>query len=615
MALEPGQVFAGFTIVRALGAGGMGVVYLARHPRLERLVALKVLHDGFAADPKARRAFNREATLISRLDHSNIVAVHDRNGPGDPTLWLSMRYVEGGDADRLLRAHPRGLDPARAVRLIADAAAALDHAHRHGVLHRDVKPGNLLVESDHRHGERALLTDFGIARALDDTRTLSGVIATFAYVAPERLSGSAADSRSDVYSLGATLYQLLTGETPYPYAEQAAVITAHLVQPPPAPSRTRPGLPAGLDAVIATALAKHPADRFQTCTDMVTAAADVLADNATGPTPLAQEGPARTQVVEPTWRARRRTGSRPPARTESRRGGTVVAAVLETLVRTVSRNGAAAPRTGRPAGSPAASEVREAASTEAPPDDPARERRRAVRQRAGSILQRSMSGSASAISHRVRVISVAIRATVAQRWRSTASATAVLLTTALIVVATQTSHSPGTSAARTSLAPTTTTPTQAGTTASTAAVTTTTSRWNPRTQTIVDEFPALLPPTPNSTGFDAITCKANAYITDATSTEIICGAYEIDPNKTAFRIRCNQPPVPVTSDPYSEVSAYTLTGSGSWTKPTGSGHLYQYDAFGWRHLHLLFDGAQANCTMTVAAGVAVVEDWWPTAPA
>ncbi|MEV0712855.1 serine/threonine-protein kinase [Nocardia aurea] len=235
MVLAVGDVFAGFTIEGILGAGGMGVVYAARHPRMNRVVALKVLNDAFATDPRARAGFDREAALAARLDHPNIVAVYDRSGPDDPAVWLAMRRVPGGDANALLTREPRGLAPSLAVELIADAASALDHAHAEGVLHRDVKPANLLIESDSRIGHRALLTDFGIARTLDDTVTLSAISVSFAYAAPERFTRQPADHRCDIYSLGSTLHHLLTGQPPFPRDDQAAVIGAHLSEVPPAP--------------------------------------------------------------------------------------------------------------------------------------------------------------------------------------------------------------------------------------------------------------------------------------------------------------------------------------------------------------------------------------------
>lgn len=280
MSLQPGAVFAGFTVERLLGAGGMGAVYLVGHPRLRKQVALKVLAGTFGSDAKARAAFEREATLAAGLDHPNIVSVYDRSAPDDPALWLAMRYVGGGDAAGLLGAHPGGLEPERAVRLLEDAAHALDYAHARGVLHRDVKPANLLIENDQRRGESAVLTDFGIARTLDDTVTLSGIAATFAYAAPERFSDEPADHRADIYSLGCTLFQLLTGQPPFPRKDQAAVIGAHLTARPPSPRELRAELPAELDAVIATALAKSPNDRYPSCTALVEAATRALASAA-----------------------------------------------------------------------------------------------------------------------------------------------------------------------------------------------------------------------------------------------------------------------------------------------------------------------------------------------
>lgn len=172
MALRPGSVVGDYVIERRIGAGGMGAVYLARHPRLKRVVALKVLYDGLGADRKVRRAFEREVELAARLDHPNIAAVYDRSGTDDEYLWLSMRHIVGGDLTGLLAREPAGLAPERVVRLIGDTARALDYAHGQGVLHRDVKPDNILVEEFHGI-ERAVLTDFGIAHSpLPSTRNL-----------------------------------------------------------------------------------------------------------------------------------------------------------------------------------------------------------------------------------------------------------------------------------------------------------------------------------------------------------------------------------------------------------------------------------------------------------
>ncbi|MGW4249365.1 serine/threonine-protein kinase, partial [Nocardia sp. NPDC004722] len=250
MVLQVGAEFAGYVIEGVVGAGGMGVVYRARHPRLNRMVALKALNDAFALTPRSRTAFAREAALSAELEHPNIVSVLDWSGDADDVLWLAMRLIEGGDVAALLTSTPRGLPVDQAVRLITDAAHALDFAHERGVLHRDVKPANLLIEHDPRHGERALLTDFGIARTLDDTATFS-VTATFAYTAPERFGNQIpTDHRADVYSLGCTFYEMLTGKLPFVRSDQAALIGAHLADQPPRPLDLRPDLPAGLDAVI-----------------------------------------------------------------------------------------------------------------------------------------------------------------------------------------------------------------------------------------------------------------------------------------------------------------------------------------------------------------------------
>lgn len=278
MRLDPGTMFAGYAIERILGVGGMGAVYLARHPRLERLVALKVLDGVPGDDALARTRFEREAALVARLDQPNIVPVYDCGIADSGAMWISMKYIDGGDTAHLIAGAGGRVPAARAVQLIADAAHGLDYAHRHGILHRDVKPANILIERGDHGAERAVLTDFGIARAFDDAQTMTGTTATFAYVAPERFTGESVDNRADVYSLGCTLYELLTGRTPFPRPNQAAVITAHLNDIPPRPTAIQPGLPAGLDAVIAIAMAKRPADRYPTCTALAEAGQRVISD-------------------------------------------------------------------------------------------------------------------------------------------------------------------------------------------------------------------------------------------------------------------------------------------------------------------------------------------------
>ncbi|MEV6772375.1 serine/threonine-protein kinase [Nocardia sp. NPDC051030] len=264
--------YGGYRIERKLGSGGMGAVYLAQHPRLPRKDALKVLSDSHQDDPGFRARFLREAEIAAQLQHPNLVAVRDR-GEQDGRLWIAMQYVEGIDGAELLRHGP--LDPARAVRIISEAAHGLDEVHRAGLLHRDVKPANILIATPTDGLERVLVTDFGIARPADDSATLDGaggLTATLAYAAPEQLNGEPVDHRTDVYALGCTLYQMLTGSVPFPLDSPAAIMFAHLNSPPPRPSALNPALPIEFDAVIATALAKNPADRFQSCGVLAAAA-------------------------------------------------------------------------------------------------------------------------------------------------------------------------------------------------------------------------------------------------------------------------------------------------------------------------------------------------------
>ncbi|KAF0845789.1 serine/threonine-protein kinase [Nocardia caishijiensis] len=282
MSIAEGAEFAGYLIERRLGSGGMGTVYLAKHPRLPRHDAIKILADDHAGDTEFRARFLREAELAAGLTHPNLVAVRDR-GEVDGKLWIATQYVAGADAAELVRRTPTGLDPARAVHIIGEAARGLDAVHRAGLLHRDVKPANILVAEDPGKPDRVLVTDFGIARRAEDTATLSaggGFTATLSYVSPEQLGGERVDLRADVYALGCSLFQLLTGSVPFPRQTPAAVMYAHLHEPPPRPSALRPGLPAGFDAVIARALAKDPAQRFDSCGALAAAAREAMHGSA-----------------------------------------------------------------------------------------------------------------------------------------------------------------------------------------------------------------------------------------------------------------------------------------------------------------------------------------------
>ncbi|WP_306357934.1 MULTISPECIES: serine/threonine-protein kinase [unclassified Nocardia] len=277
--LTPGTLFAGYRIERQLGAGGMGTVYLARHPRLPRMDALKVLPPALGADPEFRARFLREADVAARLDHANIVAVHDR-GVERGSLWISMQFVAGLDGAELIRRHPTGVPPQSALTVLGEVAKGLDEAHRIGMLHRDVKPANILLQPVPDGPDRVLVADFGIAKAAGESTALTqtgAVLATLAYAAPEQITAGLVDHRADVYALGCTFFELLTGRKPFPRANTAAVMRAHIQDPPPRPSEVNPELPQAIDTVIAHAMAKHPGDRYDSCSAFAAAAAAGLA--------------------------------------------------------------------------------------------------------------------------------------------------------------------------------------------------------------------------------------------------------------------------------------------------------------------------------------------------
>ncbi|MEV6069480.1 protein kinase [Nocardia sp. NPDC052001] len=293
--MRSGDVFAGFVIERELGRGGMGSVYLARHPRLPRKTALKLLNQEMFTDDEIRARFIREADLVAQLDHPNIVTVYDRGTEGEQ-LWISMQYIDGVNASAVKAA---SLPPLRAAQIVSETAKALDYAHGRGVLHRDVKPANILLarSSGGAGGERVYLTDFGIARLRDDTGHLTQtgtVTATLAYASPEQLTGATIDGRSDQYALGCTLFQLLTGVVPFEGTSPAAVIRGHLQQTPPPASPLRPELPRAIDGVLSRALSKRPQDRFRSCAEFAAAVDHALTAR---PVPPRQPTPARPQPI------------------------------------------------------------------------------------------------------------------------------------------------------------------------------------------------------------------------------------------------------------------------------------------------------------------------------
>ena len=273
MPFNNGEVFAGYVIEHLLGTGGMGEVYLAQHPRLPRQDALKILSLAATTDEEFRARFNREAELAATLWHPHIVGVLDR-GEFNGRLWISMDYVDGTDAGRLVRErHKRGMPEEDVCEIVTAVADALDFGHDRRLLHRDVKPENILVTAAAGHRRRVLLTDFGIARRTDDVSNLTEAnvaIGTISYVAPEQLLGKPLDGRADQYGLAATTFHLLTGAPPFQDSNRAVVLSHHLNTPPPRISERRPDL-AHLDAVLARALAKNPSERYPNCADFARA--------------------------------------------------------------------------------------------------------------------------------------------------------------------------------------------------------------------------------------------------------------------------------------------------------------------------------------------------------
>ena len=285
-----GREIAGYRIAGVIGQGGMGAVYLADDLRLERKIALKLLPQELSRDPGYRERFLRESRLAAALDHPNVVPVHDA-GEADGLLYIAMRFVAGERS--ALAARARGpLEPQRALALAAQVAGALDAAHARGLVHRDVKPGNVLVD-DAGH---AYLTDFGIAVELDGSAAGAGpgtTAGTLAYIAPEQIDGGPVDGRADQYALACVVYECLCGEPPFAdRGSGLSLLWAHMEEPPPALTDAAPGLPAGLDAVLARGLAKRPEARFPSCEALVAAARDALASGAAHVLPAALAGPA-----------------------------------------------------------------------------------------------------------------------------------------------------------------------------------------------------------------------------------------------------------------------------------------------------------------------------------
>jgi serine/threonine protein kinase len=270
---QPGNEIAGYRIESLIGRGGMAVVYRAEDPRLGRKVALKLLSPQLADNEQFRQRFIRESRLAASLDHPNIVPIYEA-GEADGQLFIAMRYVRGSDLKGVLADEGGRLPVERTLGLFAQIADALDTAHRAGLVHRDVKPGNILVAAGREHtrtghGDHVYLTDFGLTkRTAELSSGLTGTghfLGTVDYVSPEQIQGKPVGPGTDIYALGGVLYECLTGQLPFRRDDDAALLWAHLVEAPPPVTGIRPELPEAVDAVVAHAMAKDPADRYQSC--------------------------------------------------------------------------------------------------------------------------------------------------------------------------------------------------------------------------------------------------------------------------------------------------------------------------------------------------------------
>jgi serine/threonine protein kinase len=271
--LVPGSRVAGYVLERLVGVGGMAAVYQARDGRLGRVVALKLL----AGDEALRIRFVREARAVAAVDHPHIIPVYEA-GEADGVQFIAMRFVAGGTLQGVIR-DSGALPPRRAAAFISQVASALDAAHAAGLVHRDVKPGNILVDTRRGGPEHTYLTDFGIARAMLSAGTLTNAgqfLGTPDYAAPEQINGQPVDGRADQYALGCVAYEVLSGTVPFLREMPLAVLYAHLSTPPSQVTLARPDLPFAVNEVLNTALAKVPGNRYPSCADFADALRDAL---------------------------------------------------------------------------------------------------------------------------------------------------------------------------------------------------------------------------------------------------------------------------------------------------------------------------------------------------
>jgi predicted Ser/Thr protein kinase len=321
--IDIGSTFGRYVIEARIGRGGMGVVYRATEPGLDRQVAIKLIAPEFADDQKFRRRFERESRLAAAIEHPHAVPIYEA-GEHDGALFLAMRFIDGTDLRTLLRVEGGRLDQARAARIVDQVAGALDEAHSRGLVHRDVKPGNILIGTQ-RGSDHAYLTDFGLTKQAEGASALTKTgawVGTIDYVAPEQIEGRRLDARADVYSLGCLLHESITGRVPFEKDSDMAKMFAHVNEEPTRPSLFVPEIETELDQVVERALAKDPDDRYQSAGDLGRAAvAAAQGKRLTTPDRTVAAGEAAPTVT---------AESKPP---EGRRrgllvGGLAVAAVV-----------------------------------------------------------------------------------------------------------------------------------------------------------------------------------------------------------------------------------------------------------------------------------------------
>lgn len=566
-----GAVFAGYRIEQRLGSGGTAVVYRARHPRLPRYEALKILVETHSDDPEFQARFLREAEIASQLDHPNLVSVHDR-GIHHGQLWIAMQYIDGTDAAALIRQGRTALPPERAITIIAEAARGLDEIHRSGLVHRDVKPHNIMVTRGRDGNDRVLVTDFGIARSADATDTLGdagSMVGTLAYAAPEQLEIAPVDHRADIYALGCTLYQMLTGTMPFPHTDPGGMVRAHLMSPPPQPSASGLGLPSALDAVIARAMAKDPARRYPSCGALAADAAAALRNPTTAPAP-SMPLPLRADMVEGSAQP---TIAYPPG-SESPRA-----------------------RSGNPHGPVGAGQW-------SPVTTPAAEH---------APIQLGAASATEVRAARTRRLRLGL---------GIGSGTVVLVLVAAIsamALRDGGTHTAGPSG--------TTTP---GVTATTAPTATVSAADYPEWKSyayIPAAFPNLLPKQPNALGIGGsgncfpVGADGKTLTVDQVSgktADIFCAGVTPPAESMLFICLSDRTPMPVTIAPDT-----TQEGSQEWTRASGSGRML------WGHgetkpgrvrgvLQVFFDApARYFCSLTItgaSTGEELLQRWWPSAP-